>query len=177
VRLKVTRFLWNPPIPLLHPDNTLEGADLRGISNTNLPFLVNLSFLVHKQQNYKLAFRKLTKRQVEAIQTCPSCYRHPNQASIIWHMSHHVTFTARHMKVCITSHSSTYCMSHQSLILEASQKQPVRSRSTWTAHMSEACTTYEWVMSHIWLRHVSCMNEACHAPLPESNLRRRSEEL
>ena len=46
-----------------------RGADLRGISNTNLPFLVNLSFLVQKQ-NYKLASRKLTKRQVEAIQTC-----------------------------------------------------------------------------------------------------------
>ena len=46
-----------------------KGADLRGISNTNLPFLVNLSFLVQKQ-NYKLAFRKLTKRQVEATQTC-----------------------------------------------------------------------------------------------------------
>ena len=59
-----------------------KGADLRGISNINLPFLVNQSFLVQKQ-NYKLAFRKLTKRQVEAIQTClPSCYRHPNQASV-----------------------------------------------------------------------------------------------
>jgi len=45
-----------------------KGADLRGISNTNLPFLVQ-SFLVQKQ-NYKLAFQKLTKRQVEAIQTC-----------------------------------------------------------------------------------------------------------
>ena len=39
------------------------GADLRGISNTNLPFLLNQSFLVQKQ-NYKLASRKLTKRQV-----------------------------------------------------------------------------------------------------------------
>jgi len=42
---------------------------LEGISDTNLPFLVNQSFLVQKQ-NYKLASRKLTKRQVEAIQTC-----------------------------------------------------------------------------------------------------------
>jgi len=46
-----------------------KGADLWGTSNTNLPFLVNQSFLVQKQ-NYKLASRKLTKRQVEAIQTC-----------------------------------------------------------------------------------------------------------
>jgi len=45
-----------------------KGADLRGISNTNLPFLVDHSFLVQKQ-NYKLSFQKLTKRQVEAIQT------------------------------------------------------------------------------------------------------------
>jgi len=46
-----------------------KGADLWGLSNTNLPFLVNQSFLVQKQ-NYKLASRKLTKRQVEAIQSC-----------------------------------------------------------------------------------------------------------
>ena len=58
-----------------------KGADLRGIANTNLPFLVNQPFLVHKQ-NYKLALLKLTKRQVEAIQTClPLLLRHPNQAS------------------------------------------------------------------------------------------------
>jgi hypothetical protein len=34
-----------------------------------LPFLATQSFLVQKQ-NYKLASRKLTNRQVEAIQTC-----------------------------------------------------------------------------------------------------------
>ena len=46
-----------------------KGADLRGITNANLPFLVNMSFLVQKQ-TYELAFRKLPKRQVEAIQIC-----------------------------------------------------------------------------------------------------------
>jgi len=34
---------------LVHPTRLgTKGADLRGISNTNLPFLVNLSFLVQK---------------------------------------------------------------------------------------------------------------------------------
>jgi len=52
---------------LVHPARLgTKGADLWGISNTNLPFLINQSFLVQKQ-NYKLAFRKLTKRQVEAF--------------------------------------------------------------------------------------------------------------
>jgi len=41
----------------------------KGISNTNLPFLVNLSFLLQKQI-YKLASRKLTEIPVEAIQIC-----------------------------------------------------------------------------------------------------------
>jgi len=29
-------------------------------------------------------------------------------------------------------------------------------------YMNESCHTYEWVMSHIWLRHVTHMTEACH---------------
>ena len=28
--------------------------------------------------------------------------------------------------------------------------------------MNEACQRYEWVMSHIWMRHVRDMNESCH---------------
>jgi len=57
---------------LVHPARLgTKGTDLRGISHTNLPYLVNQSFLVQKQ-SYKLASRKLTKRQVEAIQNLPS---------------------------------------------------------------------------------------------------------
>ena len=29
-------------------------------------------------------------------------------------------------------------------------------------HMIESCHTYEWVMSHIWMSHVTHMNESCH---------------
>jgi len=29
-------------------------------------------------------------------------------------------------------------------------------------HMNESCHTYEWVMSHIWTRHVTHMTESCH---------------
>jgi len=29
--------------------------------------------------------------------------------------------------------------------------------------MNEACHTYEWVMSHVWMRFVTRMNESCHA--------------
>jgi len=29
-------------------------------------------------------------------------------------------------------------------------------------HMNESCYTYEWVMSHIWMSHVTHMNESCH---------------
>jgi len=28
--------------------------------------------------------------------------------------------------------------------------------------MNESCHTYEWVMSHIWMSHVTHMNESCH---------------
>ena len=28
-------------------------------------------------------------------------------------------------------------------------------------HMNESCLTYEWVMSQLWMSHVSCMNESC----------------
>jgi len=29
--------------------------------------------------------------------------------------------------------------------------------------MDESCHVYEWVMSLIWMRHVTCMNESCHS--------------
>jgi len=29
-------------------------------------------------------------------------------------------------------------------------------------HMNEPCHTYEWVMSHIWTSHATHMNESCH---------------
>jgi len=29
------------------------------------------------------------------------------------------------------------------------------------SHMNESCLTHEWVMSHIWMSHVSHMNESC----------------
>ena len=29
-------------------------------------------------------------------------------------------------------------------------------------HMNESCHTYEWVMWHIWMSHVTHMNESCH---------------
>ena len=35
----------------------------------------------------------------------------------------------------------------------------------WMSHvtlMNESCHTYEWVMSHIWMSHVTLMNESCH---------------
>jgi len=30
------------------------------------------------------------------------------------------------------------------------------------SHMNESCCTYEWVMSHIWMSHVTHMNASCH---------------
>ena len=35
----------------------------------------------------------------------------------------------------------------------------------WMSHvtyMNESCRTYEWVMLHIWMSHVTYMNESCH---------------
>ena len=29
-------------------------------------------------------------------------------------------------------------------------------------HVNESCHTCEWVMSHIWMSHVTYMNESCH---------------
>jgi len=73
---------WNFFRVLVHPARLgTTGADLWGISNTNLPFLVNQSFLVQKQ-NYKLASRKLTKRQVETIQTFPLAIHTPPQSGL-----------------------------------------------------------------------------------------------
>ena len=34
--------------------------------------------------------------------------------------------------------------------------------------MNESCHTYEWVMSHIWMSHVTHMNESCHIYMNES---------
>ena len=35
----------------------------------------------------------------------------------------------------------------------------------WMSHvtpMNNSCHTYEWVMSHLWMSHVTPMNESCH---------------
>ena len=35
----------------------------------------------------------------------------------------------------------------------------------WMSHvtrMNESCHTYEWVMAHVWMSHVTRMNESCH---------------
>jgi len=29
-------------------------------------------------------------------------------------------------------------------------------------HMNESCHTYEWVLSHLWMSHVKCRSECCH---------------
>jgi len=29
-------------------------------------------------------------------------------------------------------------------------------------HMNDSCHTYEWIMTNIWMRHVSNLNESCH---------------
>jgi len=29
-------------------------------------------------------------------------------------------------------------------------------------HLNESCHTYEWVISHIWMSHITHMNESCH---------------
>jgi len=35
-------------------------------------------------------------------------------------------------------------------------------RMSHVTHMNESCHTYERVMSHIWMSHVTHMNESCH---------------
>jgi len=65
-------YLWNSAVAgdvlfqqcvTLPPQLGSKGADSQEISDTNLPLLVNQSFLV-QDQNYKLALPKLTTRQV-----------------------------------------------------------------------------------------------------------------
>jgi len=38
----------------------------------------------------------------------------------------------------------------------------VSRSSTLTMQVNGTCRTYEWVMSHIWMSHVTHMNESCH---------------
>ena len=29
-------------------------------------------------------------------------------------------------------------------------------------HVNELCSTYEWITSHVWMRHATLLNETCH---------------
>ena len=48
----------------------------------------------------------------------------------------------------------------------------------WMSHvtpMNECCYKYEWVMSHIWMSHVTHMNESCHTYPSDMSSRARIE--
>jgi len=42
--------------------------------------------------------------------------------------------------------------------------------------MNESCHTYEWVMSHWWMNHVTLMNESCHTHLDLSGENKAKKE-
>ena len=71
----------------------------------------------------------------------------------------------------LTSSGTTkglYCMRTYFEILCTHVKTKMQSRQLWS--VMESCHTYEWVMSHVWMRvmshicmsHVTCMIESCH---------------
>ena len=85
---------------------------LWGISNTNLPVLVNQYFLVQKQ-NYKLASQKLTKRQVEAIQTClPLLLCTPQSGLLHIHTWIYILCCTKYIKTYVWFHAHTHIYLH-----------------------------------------------------------------
>jgi len=74
-----TRISWD--LLMRPPHLGTKGADLQEMSDTNLPLLVNQSFLV-QEQNYKLASQCWLKGNLKQYKLdLPSSYRHPNHAS------------------------------------------------------------------------------------------------
>ena len=129
-----------------------KGADLSGISNSNLPFSVNQSFLVQKQ-NYKLASWKLTKRQVGAIETClcPLAIDSPiRPLSNIWMI--HVTLVNESCHIINRSyHRYRWVMSRVYIChTQTHRHTDERPSSTAVARTSQSYRSHEWVTSHIY---------------------------
>jgi len=84
----------------------------------------------------------------------------------------HVTYGCVCVCVCVTRMDEAYYMSHDvayMLPVCKTHKHAYVTRYTcnllheyWYIHMNESRHTYEWVMSHICMSHVSHMNESCH---------------
>jgi len=58
-------------------------------------------------------------------------------------------------------HTNERFMSHTSRAAELTQVPVVESCHTY----EDSCHTYDWVMSHIWMSHVTRVNGACHTHL------------
>ena len=69
-------------------------------------------------------------------------------------------------------HTYERVISHTSRAAELTQVPVVESCHTY----EDSCHTYDWVMSHIWMSHVTRMNESCHTH-PELQNSRKSQSL
>jgi len=74
---------------------------------------------------------------------------------------HHVARMDASHQMCVCG---CVCVSHQTYEWVSDIWEWVMSH-IWMRHvtyMNESCHTYKWVMSHIWMSHVTHMDESCH---------------
>jgi len=137
-RLKLTRFSWNPPVPLLHPKTLLQESYIK-----ETVFLRSLPIEYAHQDDI---WQSVT----------------PNMHVARWSTK----------KTLIFSHKETYILTKRDLY--SHKKRPTVDSARW--HTTQRATQHahrkhcavamilrqrQWVISHIWMSHVSRMNESC----------------
>jgi len=120
-------------------------------------WLIHIVWLLHVCDNI---------HQYDGVRRIHMCYL---THSRMWHDS--FMFETRHIHMCDMPHPYV-CMWHDVFIRVTwlihtvdITDSPVWHNSfvcvTWNV-MKWSCHTYGWVMSHIWMSHVTHMNESCH---------------
>ena len=71
-----------------------------------------------------------------------------------WHMRDALTYERRRVVIQPTHPSASTSVQYEWIMAHIWMSH--------VTHMEESCHTYGWVMSHIWMSHVTHMEESCH---------------
>ena len=116
-------------------------------------------FSRERATNYRAVWREMTDIDKASYDSTPPC-------TWLRHATH--TKESRYTHERVMSHTKESCHTRKSHVTH----ERVMSHTKESCHTSEWCTrlqqfmvqchTHEWVMSHTWMSHVTCMNTSWH---------------
>jgi len=124
------------------------------MSHTSHPWLSHVTHMVESYHNYEWVMSRYLPSRPRMSHVTRVNESRDTYEWVMSRMCHaNESGTARIWMYRDVTHS---CLSHGSFIWSA---------QFWTSQLptNESCHTYEWVVSHIWMSHVTHMNGLCHA--------------